>query len=76
MWFSYKSTDYRIGYAESLDGLTWERLDHLSGIDVSSSGFDSEMIEYGAVVRYYGQRFMFYNGNNYGYDGIGLAVEG
>ena len=75
MWFSYKSTDYRIGYAESLDGLTWERLDHLAGIDVSSSGFDSEMIEYGAVVRYDGQLFMFYNGNNYGYDGIGLAVE-
>lgn len=75
MWFSYKSTDYRIGYAESRDGLTWERLDHLAGIDVSPSGFDSEMIEYGAVVRHDGRRFMFYNGNNYGVEGIGLAVE-
>ena len=32
------------------------------------------MIEYAAVVRHDGRDFMFYNGNNYGYDGIGLAV--
>jgi len=74
MWFSYKSTDYRIGYAESNDGLNWERLDHLAGIDVSQTGFDNQMIEYAAVVKHEGRFFMFYNGNNYGYDGIGLAV--
>jgi hypothetical protein len=33
------------------------------------------MIEYAAVVRYKDRHFMFYNGNNYGADGIGLAVE-
>jgi len=33
------------------------------------------MIEYAAVVKHNGRHFMFYNGNNYGYDGIGLAVE-
>lgn len=75
MWFAYKSADYRIGYAESKDGLSWERLDHLAGIDVSTSGFDSDMIEYAAVVRHDGRRFMFYNGNNYGFEGIGLAVS-
>ena len=75
MWFSYKNANYRIGYAESDDGLTWKRLDHLAGIDVSPFGFDSEMIEYGAVVRHEGRHFMFYNGNNYGFDGIGLAVK-
>lgn len=75
MWFSYKSDYYTIGYAESRDGLNWERLDHLAGIDVSPGGFDSEMIEYGATVLHGGRRFMFYNGNNYGYDGIGLAVS-
>jgi len=74
MWFSYKSSYYRIGYAESCDGLAWERLDNLAGIDVSPSGFDSEMVGYGAVVWHDGRRFMFYNGNNYGFDGIGLAV--
>ena len=74
MWFSYKGAEYRIGYAESHDGLNWERLDHLAGIDVSHSGFDSEMVEYAAVVRHDGRSFMFYNGNNYGSEGIGLAV--
>lgn len=74
MWFAYKKTDYRIGYAESRNGLNWERLDHLAGIDVSPSGFDSQMIEYAAVVKYNNRYFMFYNGNGYGYDGIGLAV--
>lgn len=75
MWFSYKSTNYTIGYAESRDGINWNRLDHLAGIDISPSGFDSEMIEYAAIVTHCNRSFMFYNGNNYGYDGIGLAVS-
>lgn len=75
MWFAQKGSAYRLAYAESTDGLNWTRMDHLAGIDVSSSGFDSEMIEYAAVVRHDGRRFMFYNGNNYGFEGIGLAVS-
>jgi len=76
MWFGYKSVSgYRIGYAESKDGLNWERLDHLAGIDVSESGFDSQMIEYASIVKHNDRYFMFYNGNNYGFDGIGLAVS-
>jgi predicted GH43/DUF377 family glycosyl hydrolase len=76
MWFGYKSVSgYRIGYAESKDGLNWDRLDHLAGIDVSESGFDSQMIEYAAIVKHKDRYFMFYNGNNYGFDGIGLAVS-
>lgn len=74
MWFSYKGKDYRIGYAESPDGLTWVRKDKNSGIDVSTSGWDSQMIEYSYVLNHKGKKYMFYNGNNYGYDGIGLAV--
>mgnify|MGYP006140326369 CR=1 FL=1 len=75
MWFSYKRKTYRLGYAESEDGIDWERRDEFAGLDVSESGWDSEMIEYASIVNYKGQHFMFYNGNNYGYDGIGLAVE-
>lgn len=75
MWFAYKRSNYKIGYAESQDGLNWERLDHLAGIDVSPTGFDSEMVEYAAVVKHDGRSFMFYNGNNYGLEGIGLAVS-
>jgi predicted GH43/DUF377 family glycosyl hydrolase len=75
MWFAYKGEAYRLGYAESMDGINWERRDEFAGINVSSSDFDSEMIAYASVIKHNGQRFMFYNGNNYGVDGIGLAVE-
>lgn len=74
MWYSYRGKSYRIGYAESSDGITWERKDHLVGIDVSDSGWDSEMIEYPFVFDHDGQRYMLYNGNGYGKTGIGLAV--
>lgn len=73
MWYSYRGPSYRIGYAESRDGLEWTRLDHLAGIDVSPSGWDSQMIAYGYVFDH-GERYMLYNGNGYGESGIGLAV--
>lgn len=75
MWFAHKGDAYRLGYAESADGVTWYRRDEHVGIDVGAEGFDSEMLEYAAVVRHNGRGYMFYNGNNYGADGIGLAVE-
>jgi predicted GH43/DUF377 family glycosyl hydrolase len=75
MWFGYKNQKYRIGYAESLNGIEWVRRDDLAGIDVGDSSFDDDMIEYAAIVKYLDRHFMFYNGNNYGFDGIGLAVE-
>ena len=75
MWYSYKGENYRIGYAESEDGIHWTRLDHEVGIDVSPSGWDSEMIEYAYVFEHNGVKYMLYNGNNYGYDGIGLAIS-
>ena len=74
MWFSHKGENYRIGYAESKDGIHWERLDDEAGIDVSPSGWDSEMIEYAYVFEHRGAKYMLYNGNNYGYGGIGLAI--
>ena len=74
MWYSYRGASYRIGYAESADGLTWERQDHLAGIDVSDSGWDSEMIEYPFVFDHAGHRYLLYNGNGYGRTGFGLAV--
>ena len=77
MWYSYRAQPniptYRIGYAESNDGLTWKRMDHLSGIDVSKSGWDSEMICYPRVFKHKNQLFMLYNGNGYGRSGFGIA---
>jgi hypothetical protein len=74
MWYSYRGNNYRIGYAESVDGIKWTRKDRDNGIDVSESGWDSEMIEYPYVFEHKGVHYMLYNGNDYGKTGIGLAV--
>ena len=77
MWFSFRSgagEKYRIGYAKSEDGLNWTLDLKSAGIDVSPSGWDSEMIEYPFVFDHSGARYMLYNGNGYGKTGIGLAV--
>ena len=83
MWYSHRGDanyrtlgkqSYRIGYAESPDGLAWQRRDELAGIDISESGWDSDMIEYPYVYDHLGKRYLFYNGNGFGQSGIGYAV--
>ncbi len=79
MWYSRRGTadapDYRMGYAESNDGLQWTRLDHLAGLDVSDSGWDSGMVCYPFVFSYEGCEYMLYNGDGYGRTGFGIAVR-
>jgi predicted GH43/DUF377 family glycosyl hydrolase len=74
MWYSHRGGTYRIGYAESDDGIAWRRKDELAGIDVSADGWDSEAIQYAHVFRHRGELYMLYNGNGYGKTGFGLAV--
>lgn len=76
MWYSIRSRTrpYRIGYAESQDGVHWARKDDEVGIAASESGWDSEMICYPCVVDANGKRYMFYNGNRHGSTGFGCAV--
>lgn len=76
MWYSIRSRSapYRIGYAESRDGLHWQRKDDETGIERSAEGWDSEMICYPCVVDAAGERYMFYNGNQHGASGFGYAV--
>lgn len=77
MWFSYRGglgQKYRIGYAISETGEDWNLKLEDAGIDVSASGWDSEMIEYPFVFAHKGERYMLYNGNGYGRTGFGLAV--
>jgi hypothetical protein len=80
MWFAHRASatidTYRIGFASSTDGRSWQRNDALSGIDVSASGWDSQMICYPYVFEHRGTMHMLYNGNNYGQTGFGLAVMG
>jgi predicted GH43/DUF377 family glycosyl hydrolase len=75
MWFAHKGAAYRMGYAESHDGLQWERDDSFGALDVTAGQFDSEMVEYFAVVPHEGRKIMFYNGNDYGRNGFGVAIE-
>jgi len=76
MWYSIrsKSVPYKIGYAESSDGINWKRKDDEAGINRSDTGWDSEMICYPCVVDAGGKRYMFYNGNRHGFTGFGYSV--
>ncbi|MFW9263340.1 glucosyl hydrolase [Nostoc sp. KVJ20] len=76
MWYSirYISKGYRLGYAESQDGKTWLRKDQQVGIDVSDSGWDSQMISMACIQKTKYGTYMFYNGNNYGETGFGVAI--
>jgi hypothetical protein len=75
MWYSYRGKAYRIGYAESKDGVAWRRLDARAGLEPSPSGWDSRSVEYPCVFDHRGRRYMLYNGNDYGKTGFGLAVR-
>lgn len=76
MWYSIrsKSAPYKIGYAESSDGINWIRKDDEAGIKRSDTGWDSEMICYPCVADAGGKRYMFYNGNRHGSTGFGFAT--
>jgi hypothetical protein len=74
MWYSHRGDSYRIGYAETADGMLWTRRDEDAGITVSPEGWDSEMVAYPWVGDIAGRRRMFYNGNSYGRTGIGEAL--
>src|SRR5207244_9360071 len=75
MWCSIRSFSepYRIGYAESSDGVSWTRRDSEAGIGRSQEGWDSAMICYPQVVRVDDRLLMFYNGNQHGASGFGYA---
>ncbi len=64
---------YGLAYAESRDGIAWERKDAEIGLSLSPDGWDSEMMAYPAVVRWRDRVYMFYNGNDYGKSGFGYA---
>ncbi len=84
MYFSYRKVDnyrttkgngYKIGLAESLDGKVWEKKYNSTGIDLSESGWDSEMMEYCHVFDHKGITYMLYNGNDFGKEGFGYAIK-
>ncbi len=75
MYFTRGNTqgDYFPGIAFSPDGETWTRDDGQLGLALSRSGWDSRVICYPALIRHGGRWLMFYNGNDMGVDGFGVA---
>lgn len=69
------SKGYRLGYAESPDGIEWVRMDERMGLTVSESGFDSDMVCFAERLEYKDRVYLFYSGNHYGMEGIGYAVQ-
>lgn len=80
MWYcarghaTREAKNYAIGYAESSDGRSWQRLDKCAGIKSSTEGWDSEMVCYPAIFAYRDRAYLFYSGNGVGRGGLGYAV--
>lgn len=83
MWYCYrgsngfrtdKAQSYRMGYADSQNGIAWERKDDEVGIERSEEGWDSLMIEYPYLYEHKGRKYLLYNGNGFGETGFGYAV--
>ncbi|MBA7497331.1 hypothetical protein ES704_00059 [subsurface metagenome] len=66
--------DYIIGYAKSINGIDWIRVDDKIGISLSKTGWDSKALSYPALIRYKEKIYMFYNGNDMGKSGFGYAI--
>lgn len=73
MWFSARGVAYRIYCAVSPDGVDWERAPD-PVLEVSASGWDSEMVEYPFVFEHKSETYMLYAGNGFGQTGFGVAV--
>lgn len=75
MHYGYSTLDepYRLGFAVSSDGISWVRKDKEFSLDLTQEGFDSDMSAYPCIVSTKYGKYLFYNGNNYGYEGLGYA---
>lgn len=75
MWLSVRSATvgYYLTYAESLDGLVWERHDNALEFIGHEGSWDSQTKSFACIVDVPTARFMFYNGNGYGATGFGVA---
>jgi len=76
MFFGASSIEniYRLQYATSIDMIKWDRVADDFGLEYKSNEFDSQMSAYPAVIEIEDKIWMFYNGNDYGRFGVGLAL--
>jgi hypothetical protein len=74
MWFCSRGEHYRLGYAESNDGISWTRTDEAAQLEPTPGTWDAEMVAYPHIVDAGGHRYLLYNGNGYGRTGVGAAI--
>ena len=75
MFFSCKKKFYKIYAAfEDKKNNSWKRKLSISFGNNLKHKFDSKSQEYSSVIKVKQSYYMFYNGNNYGKEGIGLAI--
>ena len=65
--------DYTPGWAGSADGITWTRDDSRFDLPLSPEGWDSRHLCYPVPVTVRDRQFLFYNGNDMGKAGFGVA---
>jgi len=76
MRFTYDTLnkEYKTGTAFSKDGINWHRDDSKTGVIPGPEAWDSETLCYPAIINVQGKDYMFYNGNNMGQTGFGVAA--
>ena len=74
-WRKASRTDgaYRFGYASSPDLEVWTRDDSKAGLELSDTGWDSQMMCYPQIIVVDGRILLFYCGNDFGREGFGIA---
>jgi len=75
MWYSFVDAtgQYRIGFAESADGLEWTRRDEALKFEPSAAAWEAQAMAYPHVFQHQQRLYMLYSGNDFGRDGIGIA---
>lgn len=77
MWlsvFCMEDRGYRLEYASSKDGVSWQRSFDQEIVPPTHGGFDSANQSYANVIEQGEELWMFYTGNGFGRTGIGLAT--
>lgn len=67
------SQGYKFGYAQSNDGLTWQRKDEEVKFSGPTGDWESKMNCYPFYLKTTSGHYLFYNGNGFGQSGFGIA---
>lgn len=67
--------EYFPGRARSADGVHWTREDSRFELELSAQGWDSRHLCYPSLLAVGDRQYMFYNGNDMGRSGFGIAVR-